>query len=235
VSDAASEVNHPEPARKSRPAEDDANRVADRRLRLIVYACLVAFLILASYGFYLIASLTRDMHEMTRQIAAMSPNVQHNMSAIATQLGTVGPNVDRNMNEIGRQMQQMSQATSYMAWATAHMQADMWSLNHNISKPLSFMNSWLPWSGESGPYPASQWPLPPPSGLGGYPPPVAADGEVLPPPGPVVGPRVYGGNVPVMNRGYGGPGYEGPGSADRWVLAESTWRTMGKKRCSDHS
>lgn len=166
------------PAETSPPQKENATQ-GDRRLRMIVYASLFAFSILAGYGFYLISSLTRDMHLMAQQMAAMSPNVQRNMDNISANMHdmTVSVhnmtgdmhNMTTTMHNMNGNIDRMSRATSYMAWATAQMQADIWSMNQNISTPLSLFNSMLPFGANQGRYPAPAMPLGPPTGVGRYP------------------------------------------------------------------
>lgn len=114
-----------------------------RRLQLIVYPSLIAFTVLASYGFYLIYSLTRDMHLMTLSIVQMTETVEKNMTSMS---GDVA-----NMNYT---MVRMTEAVT-------NMQRDLWSMNQNISTPLSAVNRMLPFSNNSsGPFPGSPGPMP---------------------------------------------------------------------------
>ncbi len=120
---------------------------SDRQLRLIVFAGLTAFLVLAAYEFYLAVEMSHDLAEMTKQVQALSPNVQ------------------RNMDSMAANMQQMTASTNYMAQATGQMQADFWSLNKNVSPPFSFLAGMVPWQ-QPSPYGGPAYPLPPPNNLG---------------------------------------------------------------------
>lgn len=113
-----------------------------RRLQLVVYPSLIAFAVLASYGFYLIYSLTRDIHLMTESIIKMTESVDRNMSVMSGDMG--------NMNY----------SMVHMTEAVTNMQRDLWSMNQNISTPLSAVNRMLPFSNNSsGPFPGSPGPI----------------------------------------------------------------------------
>ncbi|APZ43189.1 hypothetical protein [Acidihalobacter ferrooxydans] len=166
----------------------------ERRLWIIVIPFMLAFLLLAAYGFYLIFTLSKDMHSMATQMVAMSPNVQRNMNSMAVKMDSMSANMGhmaKTMNQMSTkldtmngEMRRMTQATSYMAWATAQIQADMWSMNQNISTPLSAMNSMLPWGNNQGPYPGPRAPLAPPTNIGPYPGQAYMGHHYAPPSGP---------------------------------------------------
>lgn len=118
--------------------------LSDRQLRVVVFAGLTAFLVLAAYEFYLAVEMSQDLQAMTKQLQALSPNVQ------------------RNMDSMAANMQTMTASTSYMAQATGQMQADFWSLNRNVSPPFSVLTRMLPWAQEPQPYAGPEAPLPPP-------------------------------------------------------------------------
>ncbi len=123
-----------------------------RRLQLIVYPSLIAFAVLASYGFYLIYSLTRDIHLMTDSIIKMTESVDRNMTVMSGDVGKMNYSMVR------------------MTEAVTNMQRDLWSMNQNISTPLSAVNRMLPFSNNSsGPFPGSPGPMPfaPPMMRGG--------------------------------------------------------------------
>jgi uncharacterized protein YoxC len=152
---------------------------SDKTMHLIVYPSIFAFVILASYGFYLIQSLASDVNNMAGTMLMMAQSVDRNMESISTtmkdmnddvgtltatirdmsgDIGDMSSNTKTMVNSIGG----MKAATYDMAASTNNMQRDMWSLNQNISTPLSMMNKFLPWKNNSaGPFPGSLAPLPP--------------------------------------------------------------------------
>jgi hypothetical protein len=138
-------------SQNTQPSPADHHNLAglsDRQLRLIVFAGLTAFLVLAAYEFYLAVEMSRDLRAMTKQVQALSPNVQ------------------RNMDSMAGDMRRMTASTNYMAQATGQMQADFWSLNKNVSPPFSFFAGMVPWAGENSAYagPSRPLPLPPSQG-----------------------------------------------------------------------
>ena len=157
-----------------------------RRMQILVYPAMVAFIILASFGFYLIYSLTSDVNRMADTITHMSSSIDRNMNSISgtmghmsgkmdsladsthlmsTNVGTMSSNVGSmtdNTVEMVKSITGLRAATYDMAASTNNMQRDMWSLNKNISTPLSFMNNFLPWKDDhSLPFQGSVRPLPP--------------------------------------------------------------------------
>lgn len=150
-----------------------------RRLQLLVYPAMVAFVILSAFGFYLIYSLTSDVNRMADTIVHMSGSIDTNMDSISGTMdhistkmdslnestksmsGNIGSMTD-NTVEMVKNIGGLRSATYDMAASTNHMQRDMWSLNKNISTPLSAVNKFLPWkNSKSLPFPGSRGPLPP--------------------------------------------------------------------------
>ncbi|MEE9310279.1 MAG: hypothetical protein V3U64_04605 [Cocleimonas sp.] len=179
-----------------------------KRMQMMVYPAMVAFFILAAFGFYLIYSLTSDVRRMADTFVGMSGSIEHNMDSIAGTMGTMTGKMDSlvtstetmssnvgsmtsSTNDIVNSMSGMRSATYDMAASTNNMQRDMWSLNKNISTPLSFMNSFLPWKdSQSMPFQGSSEPLPrsqfsPPLQQQGYGNPYGGAGNMIPVPLPL--------------------------------------------------
>ena len=149
-----------------------------KRMKMLVYPAMVAFFILSAFGFYLIFSLTSDVRRMADTFVGMSGSIETNMDSIAGTMGHMSGKMDHlvdstesmssnvgNMtsstNDIVNSMSGMRSATYDMAASTNNMQRDIWSMNKNISTPLSFMNSFLPWKdSQSMPFQGSKSPLP---------------------------------------------------------------------------
>jgi len=149
-----------------------------KRMQMLVYPAMIAFFILAAFGFFLIYSLTSDVNRMANTISHMSGSIDHNMDSISGtmedmsgkmnnlvestnsmsgNLGSMTGNTEEMVKSIGG----MRSATYDMAASTNNMQRDMWSLNKNISTPLSAMNKFLPWKNSTSmPFPGSRSPLP---------------------------------------------------------------------------
>jgi len=149
-----------------------------KRMQMLVYPAMVAFFILAAFGFYLIYSLTSDVRRMTNTFVGMSDSIETNMDSIAGTMGNMSGKMDSlvnstesmsnnvgdmtsSTNDIVNSMSGMRSATYDMAASTNNMQRDIWSMNKNISTPLSFMNNFLPWKDSTSmPFQGSRAPLP---------------------------------------------------------------------------
>ena len=149
-----------------------------KRMQMLVYPAMVAFFILSAFGFYLIYSLTSDVRLMSKTFVHMSGSIETNMDSIAGTMGHMSGKMDNlvdstesmssnvgsmttSTSDIVNSMSGMRSATYDMAASTNNMQRDIWSMNKNISTPLSFMNNFLPWKDDqSMPFQGSKTPLP---------------------------------------------------------------------------
>lgn len=119
-----------------------------RRLKLVVYPALFAFIVLSSYGFYLIYNLSQDVSLLTHEISAMNRSVATNMDSMAANLGTMTdymealPPIAGNMASITSSMEHMNHATQAMAANTSYMQQDVRGLNRSVATPMNMM----PWN-----------------------------------------------------------------------------------------
>lgn len=136
-----------------------------RTLQIIVYPAMVAFIVLAAYGFYLVQSLTSDVHRLTETIADMNQTVGVNMTSISGTMGHMSGQMDHlvastglmsqnmlGMTDSTRQMsanvQQMNTSTQHMAASTYNMQNDLRGLNKGF-KPMRMMSNFMPFGGGS--------------------------------------------------------------------------------------
>lgn len=111
-----------------------------KHLKMLVYPSLVAFVLLAAYGYFLVHSLTKDVHALMIDMTRLTRNVSTNMDTVAGS------------------MVQLTEHTRVMAHSTANMQHDVRGLNQNISPPMNFMNSFMPWQNDTGQYPGNYQP-----------------------------------------------------------------------------
>lgn len=147
-----------------------------RTLQMIVYPAMVAFIILSAYGFYLVQSLTTDVHHLTTTIANMHTSVDSNMTKMTgsievmnSQMGSLVNSTSRMTNNIvdmngstqdmAGNIQQMNASTQNMAVSTYNMQRDMWSMNKNISGPMKMFNKFSPFGNDT----TSPYVVPPPA------------------------------------------------------------------------
>jgi methyl-accepting chemotaxis protein len=108
-----------------------------RRWEMIVYPSLFAFILLAGYGFYLIYSLTQDAHQMAKNMQDISDN----MVVISERMIAVSQNTDKQ----AAAMQQMVVNMHGMNASMNQMRQDMSVMNYNVSRPMSKINSFMPW------------------------------------------------------------------------------------------
>ena len=147
-------------------------QTATRRWERIAWPAMIVFALLAVSGFWLIYSITEDMHTLSRNIdpdmaqhlGDMSNNIaaltQHieNMDNNITQLRATVDNIGGHVGSMDRSMSrmksdisnmsvnisQMNQSIYSMTWTTGVMSEDMNRLNRSIGKPMRFMNNFLP-------------------------------------------------------------------------------------------
>lgn len=134
-----------------------------RTLQMIVYPAMVAFIILSAYGFYLVQSLTTDVHRLTQTIADMNQSVSTSMVTMTGTMTTMNDQMGNLVQSTGimtdstqdmaGNIQQMNASTQNMAVSTYNMQRDMWSMNKNISGPMKMFNKFSPFgSDKTTPY-----------------------------------------------------------------------------------
>lgn len=108
-----------------------------RRWEMIVYPSLVAFIILAAYGFFLIYSLTKDVHYVVQDMH----KIVLNMEVISKNMVIMTQTVDSQSTS----MREMVYHVRGMNMSMNQMRYDMSTLNNNVSRPMSFMNDFMPW------------------------------------------------------------------------------------------
>ncbi|MGE5153572.1 MAG: hypothetical protein ACM3ST_06095 [Bdellovibrio bacteriovorus] len=129
-----------------------------KRWELIVYPSLFAFIILAAYGFYLVFSLAKDIHYLSISVdsnmTVMASNMQSvsdNMGQITANIRSMAVNVDSMARDVSTlepmltSMENLDRSVQGMTFTTANMRDDMSIMNRNISRPMSFMNWFMPW------------------------------------------------------------------------------------------
>ncbi len=129
-----------------------------KRWELIVYPSLFAFIILAAYGFYLVFSLAKDVHYLAISVDSNMTVLASNMQSISDNVGQLSNNVRTmavSVESISRDvstlepmltsMETMDQAIRSMTFSTANMRDDMSVMNRSISRPMTFVNWFMPW------------------------------------------------------------------------------------------
>ena len=114
-----------------------AFRASAKRWEMIVYPSLFAFILLAGYGFYLIYNLSQDAHRIAMNMQSISDNMvtvserMVVMSHTTEQQAAAMRDMVINMNNMNVSMNQMRH--------------DMSVMNYNVSRPMSKINSFIPW------------------------------------------------------------------------------------------
>lgn len=111
-----------------------------RRWELMVYPSLVAFIILAGYGFFLIYSLTKDVHLVVQdmhKVTASMEKVVVNMETVSKNMVVMTQTIDNQSTT----MREMVYHIRGMNMSMNQMRYDM----SNVSRPMNFMNDFLPW------------------------------------------------------------------------------------------
>lgn len=146
----------PTPAQTIKLDNDCMVRLADtfessaKRWELIVYPSMIAFIVLAIYGFYLVYSLSRDVHNLSLTVIALTESVDHNLGTMSSSVKAMDHTMTKLNNNISRintnvetmtvNLATMTYNTNAMAGSTYRMQRDM----RNLSGPMGFMSSFFP-------------------------------------------------------------------------------------------
>jgi hypothetical protein len=123
-----------------------------RRWELVVYPSLLAFIVLAAYGFFLIYTLTNDVsrlaNSMETVVAAMNEvatdmnTVSRNVTLISDNLGTIAVDANggvENMKHMVSHMGNINKTMDVMTVPIYHMRNDMSNMNHtmhNTARPM---------------------------------------------------------------------------------------------------
>ena len=115
-----------------------------RRMQLLVYPSMVAFIILAAYGFYLVHSLTSNVAQMAVSIDSISNSVVKNMRVISsstTQMsGNMSSLVDSTESMTGR-MTEMTSDVGVMTQNVGAMTQNVGAMSQNIGVMKNATNS----------------------------------------------------------------------------------------------
>lgn len=104
-----------------------------RRWELVVYPSLFAFIILAAYGFFLIYSLTRDMHTMAE---AIDPTMEPHMNIMARSVLQLSESVDSmtsRIHEMADTISTMDATVARMSGHIAVMQTDIGEMSTKMN------------------------------------------------------------------------------------------------------
>lgn len=131
-----------------------------RRWELVVYPSLLAFIVLAAYGFFLIYTLTGDVSRLARSmesvvismegVVSTMTTVSGNVSAMSTNLTSIADDVGEGSGTMVRmddKMNDISETMHVMAVPMYQIRHDMAGMNHNMHKvaqPMRMMGGIMP-------------------------------------------------------------------------------------------
>ncbi len=139
---------------------------AARRWEMIVYPGLMVLVLFWGLGFFIIFSLARDMRTMAEnfqpqqvgsQLTSLAQNIE-NLTANIAQITQEMRMMNKSITAMSRKMDylqrmdvlsaQMTEMNHTMRILNANMASMQWNfsvMNRNISRPMSIMNSFMPW------------------------------------------------------------------------------------------
>jgi len=129
---------------KSLDKLSNAFMASARRWEMIVYPALFAFILLAAYGFFLIYSLTKDISRVADDMSQITKSMQE----VSTQMNTVSKNMVVMTQTLDSQLVSMNSMVyhvSGMNRSINQMRYDLSVMNNSVSRPMSFMNTFMPW------------------------------------------------------------------------------------------
>ncbi len=136
---------------------------ASRRWEMIIYPAILGLFIMSgvffSVLFFIImniqeavkeAQIGNQMNQVARNMAGLTDNIriitvqmakmQKSMESMDNKMGDM-----RYMKVMSKEIAQMNNNMAYMSQNMGMMRSDFSVLNRNVSKPMSMMNSFMPW------------------------------------------------------------------------------------------
>jgi hypothetical protein len=170
----------------------DSFEASARRWELIVYPSMVAFILLAAYGFFLIYNLTHDIADVSKSVREMTATVAEDLGEISYKMTQIATST-AYMRPMSEDMRSMTRSVNELNTSVSHMQYNMWQLNRNVSAPFNMVDKIMPF-GSSRPYGKANNRVTPPL----YPrPPVTYAPAQTVQPAPAVAPATTGAAAPV--------------------------------------
>ena len=125
----------------------------EARWRYAVFPAMIAFVILSSFGFYLIYGMLQRMESMSNDISRMTILMEKTVPALASDIQLMSKTITKTMPELEQQVSNLtddvttiSHSANSMATSTHNMGQSTWEINRSISKPMSMMNNMIPWN-----------------------------------------------------------------------------------------
>ncbi|MBT8121632.1 MAG: DUF948 domain-containing protein [Gammaproteobacteria bacterium] len=149
----------------------NAFEASARRWELIIYPTMLAFVVLAAYGFFLIYTLSKDINTLARgmdpemgkhlshiseSVIYLSENIRtmtrrvHDMSVSVDDMASKMDELDHlepmlvNMQGMNASMAGMNRHMQNMTLTGDAMRGEMGRMGNSM-RPLNFMNNFVPW------------------------------------------------------------------------------------------
>jgi uncharacterized protein YoxC len=132
-----------------------------RRWELVVYPSLLAFIVLAAYGFYLIYNLTSDVGRLARSmetIVVSMNDMANNMNVVTRSVASMSGNLTTISQDVGTGSQDMNQllgkldginrSVDVMTVPMYQMRNDMGQMSHSIHNatgPMKMVSGLFPY------------------------------------------------------------------------------------------
>ena len=130
-----------------------------KTVRLIVYAGMTSFVILAFYGFFLIFRLTGDLHAAVVQTQIMTQQMQAMTLTMANMNQSISAMHD-DVTAIRTGVVQMETSVARMADAVTLMQHSARNIDQSVGPMLGTLNSFMPFGWPGGSYEGAPPPAP---------------------------------------------------------------------------
>lgn len=125
----------------------------ETRWRYAVFPAMIAFVVLAGFGFYLIYGMLQRMESMSTDISRLTvlmektvPALSNDIHQMTTTITTTLPKLEQNVNEMSSNVTSLSNSANSMATSTHNMGQSTWEMNRTISKPMRAMTNMIPWN-----------------------------------------------------------------------------------------
>ncbi|MGO8738261.1 hypothetical protein [Rhodoblastus sp.] len=130
-------------------------------LRLVVYAGLAGFVLLAAYGFFLIYLLTGDAATMAKQTQRMTAQMEvmtEEMRIVNVTIGAMQGDIGgmrANIQDMNRHIASMDTTTQQMSTGVALMQHSVRNLDASVGPAMGAMNHMVPFGAGGNSWPGA--------------------------------------------------------------------------------
>ena len=125
-----------------------------RRWELIVYPSMLAFIVLAAYGFFLIYTLTGDVGRLARSMETVTGSmndVSGNVTRISGNLSLIAHDMGDGTDSMRKMLVKMDKMNTNIGVMTVpmyQMRNDMGQMSqniHDVSSPMQMVSGITPW------------------------------------------------------------------------------------------